>query len=94
MSSLIKNILIVAVLCGALYAGYHFFFANTDPNLVLEAGANEGDLLASEFLMRLNEIETLSFSREFFDDPRLRSLESFSSEPDQVSAGRSNPFAR
>ena len=94
MSSLIKNILIAIVAGAALYAGYHFFFANTDPNLVLEAGANEGDLLASEFLIRLNEIESLSFSREFFDDPRLRSLESFSSEPVPVSAGRANPFSR
>jgi hypothetical protein len=90
---LIKNILTLIVLAVILYAAYYFLFSDRNPDLTSSAGANDGEMLASEFLMRLNEIETLSFSRGFFDDPRFRSLVSFSSAPADVSVGRPNPFA-
>lgn len=92
--ALLKNILILVVILAILYAGYRFFFAGNESSLIVESSANEGQLLASEFLMRLNEIQGVSFSRELFDDPRFRSLVSFSSTPDTVSAGRPNPFSR
>lgn len=94
MSALIKNIIIYAVLAGVLYAGYAFFIANKDSNLAIDNGVNEGEVVASEFLVRLNEIQNIDFSRDFFEDARFRSLVSFSVAPEPVSAGRSNPFAR
>lgn len=94
MSSLIKNILIFAVLAGVLYAGYYVFFSGNSSELNMSTGASEGEMMASEFLLRLNEIEKMSFSREFFEDARFRSLVSFRVAPDTVTAGRSNPFSR
>ncbi len=92
--SLIKNLLILVVILGALYFAYKFLIADNSSSLVIDNGAVEGQILASEFLVRLYEIENISFSRELFEDARFRSLVSFSSAPDPVSAGRSNPFTR
>lgn len=92
--ALIKNIIILAVLAGAAYLGYNLFFAAPSPELSMGAASNEGTLLASEFLIRLNEIDSISFSRDFFEDPRFRSFVSFSTAPDSVSAGRPNPFSQ
>lgn len=94
MSSLIKNILIFAVLAGVMYAGYYIFFSNNSSDLNIGGGVSEGELMAGEFLLRLNEIEKMSFSRDFFDDARFRSFVSFRVAPDTVSAGRPNPFSR
>lgn len=94
MSSLIKNTLIFAVLSGILYAGYYVFFANTSSDLNIDGSVSEGEMMASEFLIRLNEIESMDFSREFFEDARFRSLVSFGVAPDVVSSGRANPFSR
>lgn len=82
------------VLAAVLYAGYYFFIANNNSNLVIDEGVNEGEVLASEFLVRLNEIEDINFSRELFEDPRFRSLVSFSTAPEPASSGRANPFAQ
>lgn len=94
MSSLFKNLLIFIVLAGVLYAGYFIFTANEDANLMIDGGVSEGELLANEFLVRLNEIQDINLSRDFFDDARLRSLVSFNTNPETVSAGRSNPFSQ
>ncbi len=93
MKSLIKNLIIFAALAGLLYAGYVLFFQGG--NQVLDTGENsEGQLLTNEFLVRLGELEQISFDRQLFDDPRFRSLSSFGTAPEQVSFGRPNPFAR
>ena len=94
MSSLIKNIIIFVILAGVLYAGYYIFSVNKEANLSVDGGANEGEVLATEFLMRLNEIQDIDLSRDFFDDARFRSLVSFNTNPESVSAGRANPFSR
>lgn len=94
MSSLIKNILIFVVLAGVLYGAYSIFIAGNSSKLMTNNTSNEGELMASEFLLRLNEIEKIDFSRSFFDDARFRSLVSFESAPQNVSAGRANPFSQ
>ncbi len=94
MSSLLKNLLIFIVLAGLLYAGYYIFSVNKEANLAVDGGVSEGELLATEFLMRLNEIQNIDLSRDFFDDARFRSLVSFNTNPESVSAGRPNPFSQ
>ncbi len=91
---MIKNIIIFLVVAVALYAAYRFLIVNNDPALMVDGGVNEGQMVASEFLVRLNEIESITFSRDLFEDARFRSLVSFGTAPDPVSAGRSNPFSR
>lgn len=93
MKSLLKNLIIAIVVGSILYAGYNFFFANG--GIELEGGtvSNEGEILTREFLVRLGELERINFSRELFEDPRFRSLSSFSTSPESVSVGRPNPFS-
>ena len=75
-----------------LYAGYVYFFQNGGQSL--ETGeSNEGEILNQEFLVRINELNKISFDRQLFDDPRFRSLTTFESPPEQVPFGRDNPFA-
>lgn len=94
MKSLLKNLLIFSVIAAVLYFGYNTFFA--DDGLMLDTGSSnsEGEQLTREFVVRLGELEQINFSRELFEDPRFRSLISFSTPPESVSAGRSNPFSR
>ncbi|OGG85867.1 hypothetical protein A2392_00425 [Candidatus Kaiserbacteria bacterium RIFOXYB1_FULL_46_14] len=91
MSSLVKNILVFAALAALAYAGYYLFILNKDAGLETSSGS-EGQLLTSEFLNRLNDIEQVALSRTVFDDARFRSLIDFSSAPQEVPAGRENPF--
>lgn len=77
-----------------MYLGYITFFAPGDSSLILEGDAKEGQLLATEFLVRLDELQSINFSRDLFNDPRFRSLVSFSTAPEIVPAGRPNPFSR
>ena len=93
MSSLVKNILIFTILAGVLYAGYYIFTLNSESNLEVDGGVSEGEFLATEFLLRLNEIQNISLSRGFFDNAKFRSLVSFETSPEAVSSGRPNPFS-
>lgn len=93
MSAITKNILTFAALAGLAYAGYYFFVLNKEASLNSDS-SSEGQLLTNEFLQRLNELNQIDLSREVFDDPRFRSLVDFSNEPQEASAGRSNPFSR
>lgn len=93
MKSLLKNLLILLALAVVLYVGYSFLFSGNDIALNSGLGSTEGEVLTREFLLRLNELEQIDFSRQLFEDPRFRSLTSFSIEPDPAAAGRPNPFA-
>lgn len=93
MKSILKNLIIIVVLGAAVYFGYNTFFAGG--GIALEGGAisNQGEILTQEFLVRLGELERINFSGELFNDPRFRSLTSFSTSPESATVGRSNPFS-
>lgn len=93
MKSLLKNLVIIVVLGAVLYAGYNFFFAGGGVALETGSTTSQGEILTREFLVRLGELESISFSRELFEDPRFRSLSSFSTSPESTDVGRSNPFS-
>jgi len=93
MSSFLKNTLIIIVFAAVLYAGYYIFMSNEDASLTITGGTSDGELMATEFLLRLSEIEQISITRDFFDDARVLSLVSFSTSPQSVPAGRPNPFS-
>ena len=93
MKSLLKNLVIIIVLGAILYVGYNFFFAGGGVALEVGSGTNEGEVLTQEFLVRLGELESINFSRELFEDPRFRSLSSFSTSPETADVGRPNPFS-
>lgn len=93
MGSIVKNLMIAVVVVGVLYFGYKFFFAAGDAELVVDGGS-EGQLVASEFLIKLNELQSIDFSSDLFSDARFNSFQSFSTAPDPVESGRANPFSR
>lgn len=92
MSSLFKNILVFAGLAAVAYAGYYIFVLNNESTLT-SSSSSEGQMLTMEFLTRLNELERINLSEAIFMDARFHSLVDFSSEPESVPAGRSNPFS-
>lgn len=93
MGSLMKNLLFAVVLVGLLYFGYKLFFATRGPELMVDGGTGEGQRIASEFLIKLNELQSIDFSTTLFSDRRFNSFESFSTSPEPVEAGRANPFS-
>lgn len=93
MGSIIKNLAVAVILVGVLYLGYNMFFGGNSAELMLGEGSNEGELIASEFLIKLNELQSINFSSAIFSDPRFNSLASFSTLPEPVPAGRTNPFS-
>ncbi|MEX0913219.1 MAG: hypothetical protein WDZ56_01670 [Candidatus Paceibacterota bacterium] len=92
MKSLIKNLIFIVILAVTAYAGYNIFLAGDSSSLDVGMNESEGQILGREFLVRLGELEKINFSRELLDDPRFRSLSSFSTSPDPVTAGRPDPF--
>jgi len=92
MKSLVKNLAILIIVGLMLYVGYNYFFASNSISLDIGAGSSQGQLLTNEFLIKLNELETINFTGELFNDPRFQSLTSFGSVPPAASAGRANPF--
>lgn len=93
MSSLLKNILTVVMLVALAGAGYYYFALRSSSSL--NAGSsNEGDILTAEFVKRLKDLERIDLSGQIFDDPRFDTLQDFSSVPEDVPSGRSNPFVR
>ena len=93
MGSIIKNLAVAVILVGVIYLGYNMFFAGNSSELMLGEGSSEGQLIASEFLIKLNELQTINFSSAIFSDPRFDSLTSFSTLPEPVESGRTNPFS-
>ena len=93
MGSIIKNLAVAVILVGVLYLGYTMFFGGNSSELELREGSSEGQLIASEFLIKLNELQNINFSSAIFSDPRFNSFTSFSTMPEPVEAGRSNPFS-
>lgn len=93
MGSVIKNLGLAVVVVGVLYFGYKMFFAPGSSELMVDGGTSEGELVASEFLVKLNELQSIDFSSDLFSDRRFNSFESFSTSPDPVEAGRANPFS-
>lgn len=94
MKSLFKNLIFIIILGAIAYAGYSVFFSSGDSALSGTGSSDGGEVLTREFLIRLGELEQINFSRELFDDPRFQSLSSFSTSPNLVTAGRSEPFSQ
>lgn len=93
MGSIIKNLLFAVVLVALLYFGYKMFFGAGSAELMVDGSASEGQLVASEFLIKLNELQSIDFSSELFSDRRFNSFVSFSTVPGPVTSGRENPFS-
>lgn len=92
MGSILKNLGIAILFVAVIYFGYKMFFA-ADSQLMIDSGGGEGQLVASEFLVKLNELQSINFSSAIFSDRRFNSFTSFSTMPEPADAGRDNPFS-
>lgn len=96
MMKILKKIIIFGAIALVLYVGYSIFF-KADPEstslLNTRTNTNSGNVLGSEIIKAINEIDSLELDRSVFDDPIFQTLVDRSQELQQQSTGRSNPFA-
>ena len=94
MTSILKNIIVIAGLLAIAGIGYYLFVVERSAT-VASSGQSIDVVVAAEtegFLRRLRDLQEISLSREIFSDARFQSLRDFGSPIDRVSFGRSEPF--
>lgn len=95
MSPFIKNFISIAGFVLICVFGYYLFVLNDTASLNIEAGLMQDqiDLESREFLMKLNDIRTIDFSKDFFSDPRLQSFVDSKPSSQSYPVSRPDPFA-
>jgi len=94
---LIKNLIVIAVILGALFVAYNTFFKE-DPGsttLVVVDGEVPGEApeAAVQFLKTLEDLKKIKLDVAFFGEEAYRKLEDWSVPVVSESRGRTNPFA-
>lgn len=91
-----KNIIIIIVVATVLFFAVSFIKGGSKDDSLLQSVANTpkgADVIGSEIIQALNQIETLQLDRSVFEDPVYRSLVDRSQPIPQEPIGRENPFA-
>lgn len=92
-----KKIIIIVVVVIVLFFVYSFFFGgSSNDNSLLRGVANTpsgADVIGSEIIQALNQIDTLQLDRTIFEDPVFRSLVDRSQPIPPEPVGRDNPFS-
>jgi hypothetical protein len=91
-----KKIIIVVLISVIAFFVYSFFFgANKDDSLIKSVAntPSGADVIGSEIIQSLNQIETLQLDRSIFEDPVYRSLVDHSQPIPKEPVGRDNPFS-
>lgn len=91
-----KKIIVIVAIAIALFFIYSFFFAKSEDGELIRGTVNApsgADVIGSEIIQALNQIETLQLDRTIFSDPVYRSLVDRSQPIPPEPAGRENPFA-
>jgi hypothetical protein len=88
-----KNIIIVVVLIiGGFYAYNTFTAPESEPSASLQV-TSSADVLGSDIIKAINQINDLKLDRSVFDDPIFRTLVDRSEEILPQAKSRPNPFA-
>lgn len=92
-----KKIIVAIIIIIVLFFIYSFFFGGEKDDSLLSSTSNGpisgADVIGSELIQALNEIETLDLDRSIFEDPIYRSLVDRSQPIPPEPVGRDNPFA-
>ena len=93
MSSLIKTIIVIAVLAGVGFVGYNYLSRDTSSPDVLQVQKDDPSQMGAQVLSALNQLQQLKLDESIFDNPAFKSLKDFSRSIPAEPIGRSNPFA-
>jgi hypothetical protein len=91
-----KKIIIIIAIAIVGFFIYSFFFGTPKDDSLLSSVSNTpsgADVIGSEIIQALNQIETLELDRAIFEDPVYRSLVDRSQPIPAEPLGRENPFA-
>ncbi len=92
MTSTIQNILIILGIIVIAIIGIYLFVNNGDVSLNNNQVQNQISVQTSEFVQKLNDLQTMELSGAIFNDPRFTSLIDYTVEPVPVPRGKDNPF--
>lgn len=91
-----KKIIIVVLISVLAFFVYSFFFGGSKDDSLLKSVSNTqsgADVIGSEIIQALNQIEALQLDRSIFEDPVYRSLVDHSQPIPKEPVGRENPFS-
>lgn len=95
MSNTAKNLMIVLVAVTVMFAGYYFLVQES--SLVLRSSESERQLeqmliRTQEFVGHRQILDSITLDASILQTNEFRNLQSFSPEPSEFPAGRTNPF--
>ena len=94
MNSVTKNIVIILGVLTVGFAGYYFYAQQASSDPMADDFALQEMLASTEvFIVRSQELDQMSFDLTVFEDPRFRTLRSFSNPVQEQPVGRTDPFA-
>ena len=94
MSSVTKNIVIILGVLTVDFAGYYFSAQKASIDTTADDFSLQQMLASTEvFIIRSQELDQMNFDLSVFEDPRFRTLRSFSSPVQEQPVGRTDPFA-
>jgi len=89
-----KNIIIIAVIIGAMYIGYKTFFTEPEgSNLLKVQNVSSTQILGTDIIKAINQINSLQLDSSVFSDPVFLSLEDRSQVIAPQPRGKNNPFS-
>ena len=87
-------IILISVIVIAAIAYFYFTGQTGTPSTSLITDtSSENDIVGSQVLGLLSQIQTLKIDKSFFDDPGFRTLIDYTVPVTQQNVGRQNPFA-
>ena len=94
MFDIIKKIIILILILGGAFVLYSAFIKNPDSTDLLQVqNVSSGDVLGSDIIKAINQINSLQLDRGVFDDPIFKTLIDRSEVLTPQPKGRENPFA-
>jgi len=91
-----KKIIVIVLISVLSFFVYSYFFGGSKDEDLLKSVSNTqsgADVIGSEIIQSLNQIETLQLDRSIFEDPVYRSLVDHSQPIPKEPVGRDNPFS-
>jgi uncharacterized protein YneF (UPF0154 family) len=97
MEGAVKNILIILIIVTLAFGGYYFYVQKAASDLSSSPAEQQmvQNMLARTqvFIDRSQQLDKISLDLSILEDPRFKSLQSFSKPVKEQPAGRPDPFA-
>lgn len=93
MSSLIKTVIIVAVIAGLGFVGYNYLSKSPGGDGLVVVKNDGTSQIGAQVLTALNQLQLLKLDEKVFSDATFKSLKDFSRPIASEPVGRINPFS-